>query len=375
MGGAVARLTLLAEPFPDWEAATQFAAARDLAAAVAATAPRSCSARFLLAKGSPAPEFRSPLVQIEFLPMRAGVLPLLWQNGTTARLLDGEFVHAMTPLAPLRSRGEDDGSQTSVMIPHGVAWEFPELLGGSQARLFRSFTRRAAKLADVIFTPTHATARIIREHYGADLPVQVLQLAPPSEFLRPDDDAQRRAALGLPERYLLTTARPDEHGRLDWAFQAMRSDPSLPPLVVLEGVDPERAGSASEKHAPATVVPEDLGPRVVVARPRELSDTGAVLAGASLLLQPQAYSGTGYALLGAMTAAVPVLHSGHPAVEEITLDAGVSADTPDAFAAELSRLLRDEHELGRLAVLACDRSRGFSWHSAAWQLWETHANI
>ena len=180
----MATLTLIAEPFPDWESRVHAVAARDLARAIADTAPRSCSARFLLAKGSADPGLTSALIRTEYLPFRANMLPLMWQNGTTARPLDGEFVHALTPLVPLRSRGEDDGSQTSVTITHSIAWDAPGILGSSQARLYRAYTRRAVRLADVILTPTHATARVLQEHYGSDLPVQVIQLAPPAEYLR-----------------------------------------------------------------------------------------------------------------------------------------------------------------------------------------------
>lgn len=372
----MATLTLIAEPFPDWEAEIQAAAARDLTKAVAATAPRSCSARFLVGRGSPAPEFESPLIRIERLPMRASLLPLVWQSGTTARPLDGEFVHALTPMMPLRSRGEDDGSQTSVTIPHSIAWEAPAVLGGSQARLFRAFTRRAVKLADVILTPTHATARVLQQQYGEHLPVQVIQLAPPAEFRSAPDSAERRAALGLPERYAVTTAMNGEHGRLEWLFDAMRFNASLPPLVVLEGFDPGvPTRDRDTSDARGTQVPDELADRVVAVRARELADIGAVLSGASLLVQPQSFAGTGYALLGAMCEAVPVLHADHPATAELVLDAGVSADNPGSFAAEYTRLFRDTDALAQLSVLARDRSRGFSWYGAAWQLWETHANL
>ncbi|MFT4233126.1 MAG: mannosyltransferase [Leucobacter sp.] len=372
----MATLTLIAEPFPDWEAPFHAVAARDLTRAIAATAPRSCSARFLLARGTPAPEFDSPLIRIEHLPMRSGMLPLVWQSGTTARPLDGEFVHALTPMLPLRSRGEDDGTQTSVTIPHCLAWEAPALLGGSQARLFRAFTRRAVKLADVILTPTHAAARTLQQHYGADLPVQVIQLAPPAEFLPGSDAAERRAALGLPEHYAVTTATSGEHGRLEWLFDALRADPSLPPLVVLEGFDPRVSPrDRTPEDEPATVVPDDLRGRAIAVHPRELADIGAALSGAALLLQPESFAGTGYAVLGALCATVPVLHAGHPATDELVLDAGVSAVDAGSFAAEYSRLFRDPEARAQLSVLATDRSRGFTWRGAAWQLWETHANL
>lgn len=375
----MATLTLIGDPFPDWEAPLHAAAARDLANALAATAPRSCSARFLLAKGSDEPEFTSPVLRTERLPMRAGMLPIMWQSGTTARPLDGEFVHSMTPMVPLRARGDDDGSQTSVMIPHSIAWEAAALLGNAQARLFRAFTRRAVRLADVVLAPTHATARVLQHHYGDDLPVQVMQLAPPEEFTKPPQAQERRAALGLPERYVVTTATTGPHGRLEWVLDALRADPQLPPVVVIDGLDPVAPArdhrDAKASDAPESSIPADLQHRVHLFQPQELADVGTVLSGASLLLQPQSFSGTGYLTLGALSAAVPVLHAGHEATTEIALDGGITADSAEAFASEFSRLMRDDAALSRLAVLALDRSRGFGWRPVAWQLWETHANM
>lgn len=371
----MATLTLIADPFPDWEGAAHASAARDLAQAVAETAPRGCSARYLLARGGEMPDFASPRLATDVLPLRASVLPLVWQNGATARPLDGEFVHALTPMMPLRARGDDDGSQTSVTIPHSIAWEAPALLGNSQARLYRAFVRRAVKHADIILTPTHATARVLQQQYGSDLPVQVFPLATPSALAAPADAAERRAAWGLPDRYALTTARPGEHGRLEWVLDAMRAHPELPPLVVLEGVDPQGPMGREKERDPGIEVPDDLAGRVRTVRIEDLSDIGAAMAAAVVLLQPQAFAGTGYTLLAALDAAVPVVHAGHPATEELVLDAGVSGDTPEAFAHEYRSLTEQSGALPTLTVLACDRSRGFSWRASAWHLWETHANL
>lgn len=372
----MATLTLIADPFPDWEAAVQAAATRELTIAIAETAPRSCSARYLVSRGLESPEFDSPLIRTEQMPLRAGVLPFAWQSSATARPLDGEFVHSLTPLVPLRSRGDDDGTQTSVTVTHAVPWEAPALLGNTQARLYRNFARRAVRLADVILTPTHATARVLQENFGEDLPVQVIQLAPPREFLAAADSVARREALQLPAEYALTTASAGEYGRLEWIYDAMRSDAGLPPLVVLERMDPavvarERSGTDPR----AFTIPEDLAGRVFPVRAAELADVGAVVSGASVLLLPQTFAGTGYLTLAALRASVPVLHAGHASTEELVLDAGVSADTAEDFADRFRSLVNEPGGLSRLAVLAGDRSRGFSWHGAAWQLWETHANL
>ncbi|MFC6234434.1 mannosyltransferase, partial [Leucobacter soli] len=234
----MATLTLIGEPFPDCEAAAHAEGARELTRAVAETAPRGCSARLLVASDRPAPAFENARASTERLPLNATMLPVLWRTGVTARPLDGEMVHAITPLVALRARGEDDGSQSSVMVPHALGWLAPEAMGAATARQYRAFVKRAVKHADVVLTPTHATASALQERFGTDIVVQVLPLAAPPSFLPAGDSADRRTALGLPARYLVTTAVPGEAGRLEWLLQTLASDPSLPPLVVLVGSMP-----------------------------------------------------------------------------------------------------------------------------------------
>ncbi|MGO1539121.1 MAG: mannosyltransferase [Leucobacter sp.] len=411
-------LTLIGEPFPEWEQEFQRAAARELTTAVANAAPRGCSARLLVARDGNKATFASPRVQVEAVPVKTSMMPLVWQAGASARPLDGEFVHSLTPMVPLRPRSEDDGTQTSVTVPHSVAWEAPELLGAGQARLYRMFVRRAVKFADVILTTSHATARVLHQHYGAGIPVQVLPMAPPSELLRPVDAADRRNHFGLPDRYSVTTATDTEHGRLDWLFQALRADPTLPPIVVLEGCDPtslhaessknkesakgkkEAVGSPAAREEQANVaggavaqpaptvttvrpateheggtVPTDLLGRVHIVRPREMADIGAVFSGADLFVQPQSIHGSGYLPLASLAASVPILHAGCDSYEELALDAARAASDAAGFAAEFGRIMHNATELSHLRVLADDRSRAFSWESTAWELWELHANL
>lgn len=273
-------------------------------------------------------------------------------------------MHALTPLAPLRSREDYDGSQTTVTVPHTLAWDRPETLTRSLARTIRSFTRRAVKHADVIITPTHATARRIEALYGEQTPIQVLPLAAPREFLAGDDAATRRSDLQLPEEYLLTFAYPGEYGRLEWLLRAYEVSPHLPPLVVVNEIGNFDPASWSV-----------LGDRVRVVSPRELADVGAIISGATLLVAPQCSGDTGYALYGALHAGVPIVHCGAENIAEVALDAGVLAETEVDLTDQLRGLTASPEERQRLSVLARDRSRNFTWASSAWQLWEIHANI
>ncbi|MCB1272785.1 MAG: mannosyltransferase, partial [Leucobacter sp.] len=135
----MATLTLIGEPFPDAEAAVHAEAARELTRAVAENAPRGCSARLLVAADRTAPVFENARASTERLPLNSAILPVLWRAGVTARPLDGEMVHAPTPMIALRTRGDHDVSQTTVMVPHALAWLAPEAMGSANARQYRAF--------------------------------------------------------------------------------------------------------------------------------------------------------------------------------------------------------------------------------------------
>ncbi|MFC5338920.1 mannosyltransferase [Leucobacter denitrificans] len=377
----MATLSLIAEPFPDWEAPMHFAGAHDLVNAIASTAPRSCSARFLLARGSHAPEFASPKIAVEVLPMRASSLPILWQSNATARPLDGEMTHSITPMMPLRARSDDDGTQSTVTVPHALAWEAPELLSPAQARLVRAFVKRAVRFADIIVTTSHSTASLLQNMYGYNLPVQVIPPVAPNVLLAGVDSAARRARLGLPERYMVTTANNDEAGRLHWVYNALEADSTLPHVVVITGLDPVVQGKGQAPTSElASRIPERLRNRITVVAADDLRDAGAVISGASLMLQPQSFAATGYPVIAALMSKVPVLHAGVDATGELVLDGGLAESDPVGFASALSRLFiaspgDGTSEFERLTVQAADRGRTFSWEGVAWQLWETHATI
>lgn len=363
----MATLTLIGEPFPDSGADAARSATIALTAAVAVAAPRDCSAHLLIARNAEVPSFGGLLVPIEAMPMSASVLPQLWRSSPTARPLDGEFVHAMTPLVPLRPRKLEDGSQTSVLIPHALGWLAPDEMGKTAARRYRTFVRRAVKLADALLAPTHATAAAVRERYGMHLDVQVLPLAPPPEYLAAPDAPARREALALPDRYLLTDAPPGENGRLEVIFDVMLDDLQLPELVILT--------TQLDYDDTLAAVPLQLRERITVFAPTELSDVGVVLDGADLFIQPQVHIGAGYELLGALAAGLPVIHFGSEAVAELTLDAGVLAGSAAELHDAITRFSDEPGEREKFRVLALDRSRSFSWTAAAWQLWEVHADL
>lgn len=371
--GTVVTLTLIGESLPDHENVAHVAAATELTLAVAATAPRGCSARLLIAADHSPPVLADPRARVERLPMKADSLRTLWRSGVSARPLDGALVHAPTPLVPLRNRSEYDDSQTSVTVPHALGWLAIDAMGVTAARHYRAFVKRAVKHADIIVTPTHATAVALHERYG-EIPVQVIPHAPPAHYLAGPHSAERRDALGLPTRYVATTAWPGDTGRLEWLVGAYTRDASLPPLVLLTH------STAAIDSIAITAAKSTLGSRLHVIQvqnitPATLGDTGAVLAGAEVMAMPQAHIGSGYEVLGALAAGVPIVHAGCAATAELALEGGVEADGAEEFARTLADICSDAERRRLLGLLADDRSRAFAWHHTALALWELHANL
>lgn len=355
---------MIGEFLPNWEQASLRAAARDLTVALAETAPRGYGSSLLIASNTEAPSIEHPKARIDTMPLMSGMVPVLWASSTAARPLDGEFVHSLSPLAPLRTRDEDDGSQASITLPHTLAWDAPDVLPKGQARMVRRFTRRAIKHADVVVTCTHSAAERLRDIYGSSIQVQVVPLAAPREFLAGDDAAARRGRLDLPDTYVLSNAYPGDTGRLEWILRAMELDPSLPPLVL---TGPIASGELADWGI--------LKGRVRSLATNDLEDIGAAIAGARALALPQASGDCLFTVYGALASRVPIVHAGAACIAETVLDAAAIGETEEAFVTKLRTIVTDDAAAERLRIFAGDQARMFSWSTAAWQIWEIHANI
>lgn len=401
-------LNLIAETFVDLEHAAHQAALRDLAAALARQAPRSCTVRVLTTAAVDPQDFVDPRLSSSTIPLPQSTLPYVWRSNYAAKPLDGEFVHAHTPLLPLRPRTErPEGTQNTVYVPHLAFLERHSPLTGAVAKQYRRFLKRAVKYADVLLAPNYDVANRLYSEFGAEN-VRVLACAAPSEFLQTKDSYRRRKELWLPAEYMVTTL-PCASDRLAWVIAAVQENHELPPLVVVEplsrtgvrlpgasaeaapqqdavtgadsGTDaPTPVNSAVDSAVAAADAPQANGttPRVIYVQPEQLSDYGAILSGASLLVLPQHEIASGYEVYGAIAAGVPIVHAELPAASEIAYDGGVIFNSQQTLAATLATLFDangKSAELARLEVLAKDRSRVYTWDATAQSLWQIHAEL
>ena len=160
--------------------------------------------------------------------------------------------------------------------------------------------------------------------------------------------------VGVEPGYVLavgTLEARKNYGRLVAAHGAI---PGAPPLVVAG-----RAGWNGER------APEGAGIKLL----GHVDD--ATLAGlyehASVFAFPSLYEGFGLPLLDAMARGVPALIGNRGALPELAGDAAlaVDAESTDAIAAGLRRLLDEAPLRKRLAAAGRRRARDFSWETAA----------
>ena len=213
---------------------------------------------------------------------------------------------------------------------------------GTFRHVERALTRRAARVIAI----TEALKRFNVERVG--LPAEKLEVvhygldAPPAPWSENTD-------LDLPDdaRVLLAICRLVPQKGLDVAVRALarvREEEPRAVLVVL-GEGPERERLAGEG----------------VHLPGRVGDVAAWLARAELLVHPARWEGFGLALLEAMLAGKPVVATRVSSIPEIVVDGEtgllVPPEDPEALAAAILRLLRDQDEARRLGEAGLARAR------------------
>ena len=114
----------------------------------------------------------------------------------------------------------------------------------------------------------------------------------------------------------------------------------------------------------------------------EAADRAAVFGGAVALVAPSRRAAFPWRVVDALTLGVPVIAAESAVHSEVIVDGGEvvggrgcrrrsSRESRDA----LRRALASTAAADRLAVLAGDRGRAFSWREAADRVWQLHAEL
>lgn len=355
-----ARLRIVLDQLVHVVNADQASAAIDLAAGLVATAPSGCAVEAIVAAGADLP--LHGIANIRALPFARREIATTWQLGF-APGVGGGLIHSPSLLAPLvRHDRLHDNDQTTVTLWDLRAWDAPGTLSKSEVAWQRGMLRRAVKHADAVVVPSHAIAQRLGELASLGNRIRVIPGAAPEGFAIPGDAAERRAALALPERYVMLAGTG---ASLTEGFRGAAAA-GLDAVVIdaAEGTEPRLAEAAA-----AAGLPE----RQAHVRGRlATDDRAAAFAGAVAFAATEPVSAWPWRVVEAMTAGVPVVAIDSGTHRDVIADGGRLVPESD-----LAEALVDATGQGRarMRVLAGDRSRAFSWASSAERVWGLHADL
>jgi hypothetical protein len=293
-------------------------------------------------------------------------LQAAWSHGFTPLPGDG-FVHAMSPLAPLRRHDRDVNPelQTIVTVHRATSWTDPELLDARTLRRELLLVKRAAKFADAIVVPTHAVAALMDEQFEVGDRVRVIGAGagPTGTTTTGDDDRAAGAVLAV--------AGDSRADGLEALVDAFASSALADHRLVVVRTSGDRALPAD---ADAT-----LGDRLLVVDLTDAAGLHALVRSAAVVVAPHLSDGPGLALLAGFAAGVPVVHSDEPSLVEIAAGAGIEVargdDYPARLAEAIASALSDDDERDRLHLMGLDRAKAFTWRDAAEKIWQLHADL
>ncbi|GAA2003830.1 glycosyltransferase [Microbacterium ulmi] len=349
-------------------------ASRELAQALVQTAPRGCVVEAVVPSASEATDVGdlvAGLADVRKTALARRELAAAVQLGAPTGI-GGGMIHSPSLFAPLvRHDRVHDNDQTVVTLWDLRPWEAPDELPRATAMWHRAMLKRAVKYADAVVVPTHAVASRLAElapKLGDR--VRVIAGAAPAGFSVPRDDVGRRRALGLPEGFILLSGGMAPSDGLERGFAAIAASGLDVPVVVIDAAEGEEPAIA--ELASASGIPET---HVHVRCALDTADRAAVFGAAVVFGAPSRRTAFPWRVVEALALGVPVVAADSAVHVEVIVDGGILVEDRDAAAAALVSALGSTSAAERLAVLASDRGRAFSWREAATRVWELHAEL
>jgi glycosyltransferase involved in cell wall biosynthesis len=347
---------------------------RELAPALAAEDPALDLALFhcRFTAGGPPPGRLHPFEVVEVPGPVRTLYPrwaLLGRPRLPASFDRFDVVHATNPagVPPVRP------GQSLVVTVHDLAFErFPERFPRSWRLLYRAGMRAAARRADAILVPSHATAEDLRALTSVDpAKVHVTPLAATIPDVT-QDPAAALARLGVPHPYLLFVGTLEPRKNVVTLVRAYRQvAPDVPHALVLAGPDGWLVDGLDRELArtgPGTIVRTGL-----VAD----ADLDALYRGADAFAYPSAYEGFGLPVLEALARGVPTVTSDVPALREVAADAALLVEPGDVadLAEALARVLTDASLAHDLRHRGPARAAAYTWAATAHATLEVYRHV
>lgn len=336
------------------------AAASELAVGLIATAPVDCAVDAIVPAGA-LPEIAG-LGTVRQLALARRELAASWQLGIAPKATGG-LIHSPTLMAPLvRHDRVHNHDQTTVTLWDLRAWETPESLPKAAVTWQRAMLKRAVRHADAVVVPSHAFAERLTQFAALGERVRVIAGAAPQGFAASDDAPVIRDDLALPEAFVALVG--DEHSLADGFRAAVAAGVDAVVLDAHEGAEPRLAEVAA-----AVGLPER---RAHIRGPLTRHERAAILGGARAFVAMDALTAWPWRAVEAMTLGTPVIAIDSGVHRDVIAEGGVLAASDELVDAVVDAVNTSSQ---RLAVLASDRARAFSWASSAERVWALHADL
>lgn len=302
------------------------------------------------------------------VPARVRGLRILWEQLWLPRLArrDGaDLLHAPGYVAPLAAR-----LPVVITVYDLIALLHPEWCTRANAAHFRLLLPPSVRKAAGIIVPSAVSGRDLAARFpAAAARTRVIPLAVGDAFhaasgLTQEHLAARRAALGLPERFILFVGQLEPKKNVPTLLRAFRTlrDAGLPHRLVLAG---HRGWGwpAVER----TLAELGLAEAVVVTGRVADADLPALYRLAELFVFPSLYEGFGLPPVEAMACGVPTIVSDRGSLPEVAGDAARIVDPTDAaaLARALHDLLTDAGLRARCVARGRAHAARYTWRATA----------
>ena len=249
----------------------------------------------------------------------------------------------------------------ALKVFHDLAFErFPGAYRPADLAYLRWTARRAARVCQTMVAVSEATRQDLISLYDVD-PDRVTVVHEGGGEVAPSvpdrqADAAKLRRFGIDAPYVLSVGRIEPRKNQLTALEAVERLP--PPLLLV---------CVGQIHDEAMAVRLDSSPRCRLLGRVSDDERDLLYRNAQTLLFPSLYEGFGLPLLDAMVHGLPALIGDRGALPELAGEAAlaVDAESTEAIAAGLRRLLGDAALRKRLAVAGRRRAKDFRWNSAA----------
>jgi glycosyltransferase involved in cell wall biosynthesis len=291
----------------------------------------------------------------------------LWEYGILpGKVRQGrhDLLHGLGSLSPRAS-----GCPLVLTIHDLIYRHFPHSIPLGHRLFMQRVFPIVARRAERVIVPSECTGREVVRYLGiAPERLRLVHYGPGTSLKRVTDEAEIEAVLqkfGIRRPYIISVARAYAHKNIAGLLRAMAALHQRGPRnvqLVLVG-DRYRSGHELER------LTRDLNlvDSIILTGFVSESDLNALYSGAAVFAFPSLAEGYGLPVLEAMECGTPVVASNASAVPEAVGDAGLVANArhPEAFAAQLARVLSDDTLQEELRAKGLARAREFSWQKAA----------